>query len=76
MIILDLRRVGSEQGSNLALVEEVVERTDLEVLAGAEYATWQILEALKEIGFSRALVATALHKGIITPETLKTNGCL
>ena len=76
VIILDLKRVGSEQGPNLALVKEVVERTNFEVLAGGGIRNVADLEALREIGVSKALVATALHKGIITPETLKTNGYL
>jgi phosphoribosylformimino-5-aminoimidazole carboxamide ribotide isomerase len=76
VIILDLRRVGSEEGPNLALVKEVVERTNLEVLTGGGIRNMADLEELRKIGVSKALVATALHKGIITPEILKTNGYL
>jgi phosphoribosylformimino-5-aminoimidazole carboxamide ribotide isomerase len=71
-IILDLRRVGSEQGPNLALVKEVVERTSLEVYTGGGIRGIADLEELRRIGVSKALVATALHKGIITPEHLKS----
>jgi phosphoribosylformimino-5-aminoimidazole carboxamide ribotide isomerase len=76
VIILDLRRVGSEQGPNLALVKEVVERTSLEVLTGGGIRNMADLEELRKIGVSKALAATALHKGIITPEILKANGYL
>jgi len=76
VIILDLRRVGSEQGPNLALVKEVVERTNLEVLTGGGIRNLTDLGELRKIGVSKALVATALHKGIITPEILKTKGYL
>jgi len=76
VIILDLRRVGSEQGPNLALVKEIIERTNLEVLMGGGIRNIADLEELRRIGVSGALVATALHKGIITPEILKTKGYL
>lgn len=76
IIVLDLRRVGSEQGANLALVKEVIERTNLKVLTGGGIRNIKDLEELRRIGVSGALVATALHKGIITPEILKTKGYL
>jgi uncharacterized protein related to proFAR isomerase len=34
------------------------------------------LEELRKIGVSKALIATALHKGTITPEVLKAKGYL
>jgi len=76
VIILDLRRVGSEQGVNLALVKDIIERTNLEVLTGGGIRNITDLEELSNIGVSATLVATALHKGAITPETLKTKGYL
>ena len=76
IIVLDLRRVGSEQGANLALMKEVIERTNLKVLTGGGIRNIEDLEELRRIGVSGALVATALHKGIITPEILKTKGYL
>ncbi|MGQ9545374.1 MAG: HisA/HisF family protein [Candidatus Bathycorpusculaceae bacterium] len=74
VIILDIKRVGSEQGVNLSLVKEIVERTNLEVLTGGGIRNITDLEELSKIGVSGALVATALHKGAITPQILKTKG--
>jgi phosphoribosylformimino-5-aminoimidazole carboxamide ribotide isomerase len=76
VIILDLKRVGSEQGPNLGLVKEVVEGTSLEVLTGGGIRNMADLEELRKISVSKALVATALHKGILTPQILKTRGYL
>jgi uncharacterized protein related to proFAR isomerase len=49
-------------------VKEVVERTSVKVLTGGGIRNMADLEELRNIGVSKALVATALHKGIITPE--------
>lgn len=76
VLILDIKRVGSEQGVNLALVKEIIERTNLEVLTGGGIRNITDLEELSEIGVSGALVATALHKGAITPQILKAKGYL
>lgn len=75
-IILDLKRVGSEEGPNLTLVKEVIGRTNLEVYVGGGIRNIMDLEELRRVGVSKALIATALHKGIITPQALKERSFL
>jgi phosphoribosylformimino-5-aminoimidazole carboxamide ribotide isomerase len=75
-IILDLKRVGSEEGPNLTLVKEVIGRTNLEVYVGGGIRNIMDLEELRRVGVSKALIATALHKGIITPQALKDRSFL
>jgi phosphoribosylformimino-5-aminoimidazole carboxamide ribotide isomerase len=76
ILILDIKRVGSEQGPKLTLVKEVIERTNLEVLTGGGIRNMADLEELRKIGVSKALIATAIHKGTITPEVLRAKGYL
>jgi phosphoribosylformimino-5-aminoimidazole carboxamide ribotide isomerase len=76
VIILDLRKVGSEEGPNINLAREVIEKTNLEVYVGGGVRNITDLEEFKIIGVSKALIATALHKGIIKPQTLRDRGFL
>ncbi|MEM1514696.1 MAG: HisA/HisF-related TIM barrel protein [Candidatus Bathyarchaeia archaeon] len=76
LIILDLKRVGSETGVHLTLLREIVESTTSEVFAGGGIRDIKDLEDLEKIGVSGALVATALHKGTITSDILRVKGYL
>jgi len=67
VIVLDLARVGSGRGVDLALVEAL--RRDLphvELFAGGGIGTVRDLQRLADAGLDGALVATALHDGRIT----------
>ncbi len=72
IIILDLARVGAEQGVNLAIIREVLEKTKVEILAGGGIRGIKDLEELRSMGVSAALVATVLHTGKVTAEELKS----
>jgi phosphoribosylformimino-5-aminoimidazole carboxamide ribotide isomerase len=71
VIVLDLARVGSGAGPDVALVRELSTRfPDLELLAGGGVRDVADLRALAEAGAAGALVATALHGGAIEPGEL------
>ena len=71
-IVLDLARVGSGAGPDVALLGELHARfPELELLAGGGVRHAADLHALARAGASGALVATALHGGAIAPEELR-----
>jgi phosphoribosylformimino-5-aminoimidazole carboxamide ribotide isomerase len=71
VIVLDLARVGSGAGPDVALVRELRARfPELELLAGGGVRGLADLRALAEAGAAGALVATALHQGAIGPAEL------
>jgi phosphoribosylformimino-5-aminoimidazole carboxamide ribotide isomerase len=66
VIVLDLARVGSGEGPDVGLVAELHDAfPDLELLAGGGVRDAGDLRALDAAGASGALVATALHRGVI-----------
>jgi phosphoribosylformimino-5-aminoimidazole carboxamide ribotide isomerase len=71
IILLELDRVGTEQGINLALLRSVLEKTGVKVLVGGGIRSLQEMEQLRKIGVSGALVATILHNGKLQVEELK-----
>jgi phosphoribosylformimino-5-aminoimidazole carboxamide ribotide isomerase len=65
-IVLDLARVGSGAGPDVALIAEIHGAfPDLELLAGGGVRAVDDLRALDAAGAAGALVATALHRGVI-----------
>jgi phosphoribosylformimino-5-aminoimidazole carboxamide ribotide isomerase len=65
-IVLDLARVGSGSGPDVALIAEIrAAFPDLELLAGGGVRDVEDLRALNAAGAAGALVATALHGGVI-----------
>jgi phosphoribosylformimino-5-aminoimidazole carboxamide ribotide isomerase len=65
-IVLDLARVGSGAGPDVGLIAELhASFPDLELLAGGGVRHVEDLRALGEAGAAGALVATALHRGVI-----------
>jgi phosphoribosylformimino-5-aminoimidazole carboxamide ribotide isomerase len=65
-IVLDLARVGSGAGPDVALIAEIhAAFPDLELLAGGGVRDIEDLRALHAAGAAGALVATALHAGVI-----------
>ncbi|HKW41182.1 MAG TPA: HisA/HisF-related TIM barrel protein [Gemmatimonadales bacterium] len=64
LLVLDVARVGSGAGLDLALLSDVRrEHPTLELLAGGGVASRADLEHLEAAGCDAALVATALHDG-------------
>jgi len=66
VILLDLARVGSEEGVDLSFLKNVMRQVSLKVLVGGGVRNSDELSKLNEIGVSGALLATALHSGRIT----------
>jgi phosphoribosylformimino-5-aminoimidazole carboxamide ribotide isomerase len=65
-IVLDLARVGTGAGPDVALIAEIHGAfPDLALLAGGGVRTVDDLRALDAAGAAGALVATALHRGVI-----------
>jgi phosphoribosylformimino-5-aminoimidazole carboxamide ribotide isomerase len=66
VIVLDLARVGTSSGPDVALIAELhAAFPDLELLAGGGVRDADDLRALADAGAAGALVATALHRGVI-----------
>lgn len=69
IILLDLARVGTRQGLDMALLIQARQaHPQLELIAGGGVRDLADLIALRDAGVDGALVATALHSGDITPE--------
>ena len=64
-IVLDLARVGSGAGIDAPLFAELHAAFDVQLLAGGGVRDVDDLRALRDAGAAGALVATALHKGVI-----------
>ncbi len=75
-IILDLSRVGSNEGTDTTFLREILRRVRLDIYAGGGVRTVADLTELRDIGISGVLVATALHSGRITREQLQKTGLL
>jgi phosphoribosylformimino-5-aminoimidazole carboxamide ribotide isomerase len=76
IILLDLDRVGTEEGINQALLRSVLEKTGVEVLVGGGIRSLQELEELRKLGVSGALIATILHNGKLQVDELKSANLL
>lgn len=71
-IVLDLAKVGTGCGPDIALVSELHRRfPGVELLAGGGIRTVEDLQALRCAGAAGALVGTALHRGAITRSDLR-----
>jgi phosphoribosylformimino-5-aminoimidazole carboxamide ribotide isomerase len=69
IILLDLERVGGGEGVETLLTAEVrATLPGLRLLVGGGLADPEELVALQSLGVSGVLVASALHRGIITVE--------
>jgi phosphoribosylformimino-5-aminoimidazole carboxamide ribotide isomerase len=73
-ILLDLARVGTEEGVDLALLKKVLGSVDLEVFVGGGVRDINDLLNLKELGVFGVLLATALHSGKINVADLRRAG--
>jgi phosphoribosylformimino-5-aminoimidazole carboxamide ribotide isomerase len=71
VIVLDLQKVGSGEGVNIAFLREALGNLQAEIYVGGGVRDVEDLMELKELGVAGALVATALHSGKISPENLR-----
>jgi|WetSurMetagenome_2_1015567.scaffolds.fasta_scaffold240821_2 phosphoribosylformimino-5-aminoimidazole carboxamide ribotide isomerase len=66
VILLDLNRVGSQEGANATLVSDARSRfPDLRLLIGGGVAKLEELAELNSMGVAGVLLATAFHNGAI-----------
>lgn len=71
IIILDLDKVGTETGIDTDFLRDMVRLSRHNILLGGGIRDMNDINALKEIGVSGALVATAVHKGRIPLELIR-----
>jgi phosphoribosylformimino-5-aminoimidazole carboxamide ribotide isomerase len=76
VIVLDLARVGSEEGVNLPVLKQVLANLQGKVYVGGGVRTIEDLLELKNLGVNGVLLATALYTGKITLDELKRAGFL
>ena len=72
IILLDLDRVGTEDGINFTSLRNILKKTGVEVLVGGGIRSLHELEELRTLGVSGALVATVLHNGKVRVDELKS----
>jgi phosphoribosylformimino-5-aminoimidazole carboxamide ribotide isomerase len=73
-ILLDLTRVGSEEGVDSAFLHEVLKSVNLKVFVGGGVRNMDDLLKLNDMGVFGVLLATALHSGKITVEDMERAG--
>jgi len=71
LILLELERVGSQEGPDLELASRVLDEVDVPLLVGGGVRHLDDLVALRRIGVAGALIATSLHTGALTAEDLR-----
>jgi phosphoribosylformimino-5-aminoimidazole carboxamide ribotide isomerase len=71
VIVLDLERVGSNEGVNIDFLKKVIADVGVEVYVGGGVRDINDLVELRNLGVSGALIATGLHTGKISIEELK-----
>ncbi len=76
VIVLDLARVGSDEGVNMDFIKKAIEEVGVDIYVGGGVRDIHDLVELKKLGVSGALVATALHTGKISISQLKREGFL
>jgi len=74
VIILDLSRVGSDEGVNMPLLREILSRFKLKVFVGGGVRDLKDLLELEKMGVFGVLLATALHSGRIRVEEARGAG--
>jgi phosphoribosylformimino-5-aminoimidazole carboxamide ribotide isomerase len=76
VIVLDLARVGSDEGVNIEFLKKVIGELGIDVYVGGGVRDTRDLLELKDLGVAGSLVATALHTGKISIQDLKQNSLL
>ena len=76
VIVLDLARVGSEEGVNVDFLKKVLKHHFFDVYVGGGVRNTEDLLEIKKLGVSGVLVATTLHSGKIAIEDLKHVGLI
>ena len=74
VIILDLSRVGSDEGVNMPLLKEILSSFKLKMFVGGGVRDLKDLLELEKKGIFGVLLATALHNGRIRAEDARSAG--
>jgi phosphoribosylformimino-5-aminoimidazole carboxamide ribotide isomerase len=76
LIVLDLARVGSGEGVDFALIEELVRNLKMNILVGGGIRNKEDLKKLEKLGVYGVLLATSLHSGKLTVDELRAFGLI
>ncbi|MHA1860970.1 MAG: HisA/HisF-related TIM barrel protein, partial [Candidatus Ranarchaeia archaeon] len=76
LIVLELSRIGTQNGVSSDLVRQIIERFSVDVITGGGVRDMYDLRQLALIGVDYVLVATALHNGCLSQENLRSAGYL
>ena len=76
VILLDLARVGSEEGVNMFFLNEMLKNKKLMLFVGGGVRNVIDLVELRNLGVFGVLVATSLHSGALTTAELKQHALL
>ena len=71
VILLELNRVGTSSGLDMAFLEKALHISKHPLILGGGVKNEEDLRALEEMGFSGALVATAVHNGCVPVEWIQ-----
>jgi phosphoribosylformimino-5-aminoimidazole carboxamide ribotide isomerase len=71
LIVLDLALVGTGKGPMHSTLTSICTGTSLDIIAGGGVRNFEDVISLGNLGVSAVLVATALHRGGITPEEIR-----
>ena len=71
LIVLDLALVGTRKGPLHSTLTSICTGTSLDIIAGGGVRNIEDLILLSNLGVCAVLVATALHRGSITPEEIR-----
>lgn len=70
VISTDIAKDGMLEGPSISLYKEILEQTNIELIASGGVSNYEDLIALKEIGCSGAIVGKAIYEGRITLKEL------
>jgi phosphoribosylformimino-5-aminoimidazole carboxamide ribotide isomerase len=76
IIVLDLLRIGSNEGVNTDFLKKVIAEVGVDVYVGGGVRDINDLTELRNIGVSGVLIASALHTGKISIDDLEREGFL
>jgi phosphoribosylformimino-5-aminoimidazole carboxamide ribotide isomerase len=71
VILLELNRIGTSSGLDKAFLEKALDISKHPLILGGGVKDKEDLRALEEMGFSGALVATAVHNGCVPVEWIQ-----
>ncbi len=71
-LLLDVGAVGTERGLDSALLDRLRAASDLPLLYGGGVRTSDDLDLLRDKGFDGAIVATAVHRGTVPLDAVRS----